>query len=75
MSKGVHDIFALMINILGINWQSKHFTLGFFEITNTSQKTLAKNLIELLKIYNLDKKILLTVKMKDNFNTMIVPLN
>jgi len=75
MSKGVHDIFALMINFLGINWQSKHFTLGFFEITNTSQKTLAKNLIELLKIYNLDKKILLTVKMRDNFNTMIVPLN
>jgi hypothetical protein len=56
MSKGVHDIFALMINFLGTNWQSKHFTLGFFKVTNISQKTLAKNLTKLLKIITWTKK-------------------
>ncbi len=31
MSKGGHDIFALvMINFLSIDWQPKHVTLGFF---------------------------------------------
>ncbi len=30
MSKGGHDIFALAINFLGIDWQPKHVTLGLF---------------------------------------------
>jgi hypothetical protein len=30
MSKGGHDIFALVINFLGIDWQPKHVTLGLF---------------------------------------------
>jgi hypothetical protein len=30
MSKGGHDIFALVIRFLGINWQPKHATLGLF---------------------------------------------
>jgi hypothetical protein len=31
MSKNVHYIFALVINVLGTNWQLKHVTFGFFE--------------------------------------------
>ncbi len=31
MSKGVHDIFALVIKILGSDWQPKQITIGLFE--------------------------------------------
>jgi hypothetical protein len=48
-----------VINFLGTNWQEKHVTFDLFEIEYTFGKTLAKNLIELLKIYNI-KKLLLT---------------
>jgi hypothetical protein len=50
MSKVVHDIFTFEIDFLGIDWQEKHVTFGFFEVENTFGMTLAKNLIELLKI-------------------------
>jgi hypothetical protein len=33
MSKGAHDIFALVINFLNENWQPKKVTIGFFETT------------------------------------------
>jgi hypothetical protein len=36
MSKVGHDVFALVINILGVDWYSKHITLGLFEPTDTS---------------------------------------
>ncbi len=31
MSKGAHNIFALVINFLGFDWQPKHVTIGLFE--------------------------------------------
>jgi hypothetical protein len=31
MSKGAHDIFALVIKILGFNWQPKQVTIDLFE--------------------------------------------
>ncbi len=75
MSKGAHDVFAFIINFLKGDWQPKHVTLGLFEITNISKKTLAKNLIEIFKKYNLKKKIIIYVKdEKSNLNTMIVTL-
>ncbi len=37
MSKGAHDVFALVVNFLGSNWQSKHITIGFFEATKPSR--------------------------------------
>jgi hypothetical protein len=30
MPKGVHDIFAFVINFLGSNWQPKQVTIGLF---------------------------------------------
>jgi hypothetical protein len=41
MSKVRHDIFALVINFLGVDWQPKHITFGLFKRTNTNGQTLA----------------------------------
>jgi hypothetical protein len=35
MSKGAHDIFALVINFLEFDQQPKQITIGFFEATKT----------------------------------------
>jgi hypothetical protein len=44
MSKVGHDIFALVINFLGDDWQPKHITLGLFEPTHTIRQTLVRKL-------------------------------
>jgi hypothetical protein len=48
-SKGAHDIFALMINFLGVNWQPKHIMIELFETMHISKQSLANTLIELLE--------------------------
>jgi hypothetical protein len=48
MSKETYDIFALVINFLGIDWQPKHITIRLFEAMDIFGQTLAKDLIELL---------------------------
>ncbi len=58
MSKGGHDI----LHWGGANWQPNHITLGLFQATNISGQTLAINLIELLDIYELKRKIIIYVK-------------
>jgi len=41
MSKGPHDVIALMVKTLhhwlGINWVPKHITIGLFETFETSR--------------------------------------
>jgi hypothetical protein len=44
MSKGVYDIFALVIKFLGAYCQPKHIAIGLFEASNTSRHALAKDL-------------------------------
>jgi len=36
MSKGAHDVFALVISFLGFDWKPKQITLGLFETTKTT---------------------------------------
>ncbi len=36
MSKGVYDIFALVINFLDENWEPKKVTISLFETTKTT---------------------------------------
>jgi hypothetical protein len=55
MSKGPYDIFALVINFLGKDWQPKHITIKLFEAMDNYNQALAKDLIELLREYNLRK--------------------
>jgi hypothetical protein len=45
--KGTYDIFALVINFLGRNWQPKHITIGLFGAMDTFGQAVAKDLIEL----------------------------
>jgi hypothetical protein len=51
ISKDGHDIFALVINFLRVDWQPKHITLNFFEPTDSGQ-TLTENLTNLLEEEN-----------------------
>ncbi len=46
--QGVHDIFALVINFLGFDWQPKQLTIGLFEAIKTIKQTLANNLTKLI---------------------------
>jgi hypothetical protein len=64
MSKGVHHIFALVINFLGSNWQPKwvYVTIGLFKATKTIRQTLANNVTNLLDQYGLQNKIIAYVK-------------
>jgi hypothetical protein len=36
MSKGAHDVFELVINFLGNDWQLKHVTISLFEASETT---------------------------------------
>jgi hypothetical protein len=75
MSKGGHNIFALVIKILRVDWHPKRITFGLFEATNTSGQTLAINLTNLLDIYGLRRKIVAYVKDEgSNLNIMIATL-
>jgi len=76
MSKGGHDIFALVINFVGANWQPKHITVGLFEVIDIRGQTLDKNLTKLLDIYGLRRKIVAYVKDEGyNLNIMTTTLN
>jgi hypothetical protein len=48
LSKGAHDVFALIVNFLEKNWMSKHIIIALFEAFETSRPTLIRNLQDLL---------------------------
>ncbi len=64
MSKGAHDIFALIINVLGSNWQPKQVTISLFEVTSNIKQTLANNLTKLVDQYGLRNKIIVMLRMR-----------
>jgi hypothetical protein len=49
MSKGAHDVFALVISFLGMDKQFKHITIGLLEIDETKGQVLERNLIEFIR--------------------------
>jgi len=51
MFKGEHDVFALVINILGFDWKLKQVILGLFKAIETIGQTLTRNLIDILDAY------------------------
>jgi len=72
MSKGVCDVFILVIIFLGSDWKPKHVTLGLFEAVEIIKHTLIRILIELLDGYGLRNKIIAYVKDEgSNGNTLI----
>jgi len=62
MSKGAYNFFALVITFWGVDWQLKDITIRFFEAFDTFGHALAKDLIDLLHMYDLRKKIIIYVK-------------
>jgi hypothetical protein len=69
--KGAHDVFALVINFLGLNWKPKQIILGLFEVVEITRKALIKNLIHILDAYSLRNKIITYVKDEcSNLNTL-----
>jgi hypothetical protein len=58
MSKREFDIFALVINFLGVDWQPKDIIIGLFKANETERRVLA---IALLDEYGLKKKIFVYV--------------
>jgi len=70
--KGAHDVFALVINFLGLNWKPKQIILGLFEVVEITRKALIKNFIHILDAYSLRNKIITYVKDEcSNLNTLI----
>jgi hypothetical protein len=75
MPKGAYDVFALMINFLGNDWQPKHVTIGLFKVTKIIDQALVRSLTELLDKYGLRKKIIVYVRDEgSNLNAMTIVL-
>ncbi len=75
MSKGAHDIFALIIIFLGCDWQPKQVTISLFEATKITRQALANNLTKLLDQFGLRNKIIAYVKdVGSNLNTLTIVL-
>jgi len=75
MSKGVHDIFAFVINLLGSDWQPKQVTIDFFEATKITGQKLVNNLTNFFDQYGFKNNIIAYVKDEgSNLNTMTIVL-
>jgi len=71
MSKGAHDVFALVKRNLGSNWKPKQITLVLFKVAKTIRQPLHVNLIDLLDAYDLRNKIITYEKDEgSNLNTL-----
>jgi hypothetical protein len=70
MSKGVHDVFVVVVNFLSIKWEAKHITIRLFKMFNTNGVTMVPRLQQLLDKFSLTQKIFTYVKNED-FNLQI----
>ncbi len=64
MSKGMRDVFVIVVSFISSDWEAKHVTIGLFEVLNTSSATMVLKLQELLDKYSLTQKILVLLRMK-----------
>ncbi len=48
MSKGMWDVFVVVVSFISSDWEAKHATIGLFEVLNTSSATMVLKLQELL---------------------------
>jgi hypothetical protein len=44
MSKGAHDVFVIVVNFISSKWEAKHITIKLFEVSNSSDVTMAPRL-------------------------------
>ncbi len=64
MSKGAHDVFTIVVNFVLNKWEAKHFTIGLFEMSDTSGATMAPRLHRLLDKFFLTQRSLLMLRMR-----------
>ncbi len=62
--KGAHDVFTLVVNLLGEYLMPKKIITNLFEAFKTSRKSLARSLQNLLNQLAWAKRFLLMSKMK-----------
>jgi len=62
MSKGVHDVFAIVVNFLSNKWEAKRITIRLFKMFDTSGATMAPRLQQFLDKFSFTQKILAYVK-------------
>ncbi len=53
MSKGVHDVFVVVVNFLFTAWKPKHIMIGLFEVSDTSGVAMAMTLKLILHKFGL----------------------
>jgi hypothetical protein len=71
MNEGALDTFALVINFLTLNWETKHVTIGLFKAKDIIGINLASQLQVLFEKYNLINKMICCVKDEGtNLSTM-----
>jgi hypothetical protein len=61
MSKGAHDVFAIVVNFLSNNFLAKHIITELFEVFDTSDVAMVPRLQQLLHKFFLTQKILVYV--------------
>jgi hypothetical protein len=44
MSKGMHDVFALVVKLLGKDYMPKYITTSLFEVSKISSQAFVRNL-------------------------------
>jgi hypothetical protein len=66
MSKGAHDVFAIVFNLILSDWEAKDVTIGLFKVTDTISATLAPKLWELMDKFSLTQNIMAYVKNEES---------
>jgi hypothetical protein len=56
MSKGAHDVFAVVIKFLSTNWESKHINIGLFKAHDTSGTAMVVKLKQILDKFSLTQE-------------------
>jgi hypothetical protein len=57
MSKGAHDVFAIVFNFISSDWEAKDVTIGLFKVIDTIGATLVPKLWELMDKFSLTQNI------------------
>jgi hypothetical protein len=66
LSKGAHDVFAMVVNFLYTNWELKHITIGLFKAHDTSGGTMIIKLKQFLDKFSFTQKKLAYIKYENS---------
>ncbi len=67
MSKGVHDVFVIVVNFLSSKWEAKHVIIKLFEVFNINGVNMVPRFQQLLDKFFFPQMILPYVN-DENFN-------